>query len=536
MNLLPASATLRGSPYGVRGPFCGSLFTTAVGIPAVVKKIMRFSGMVVPFCVGCGDRLHRMESCPKVQSVEDKERIASLSAKYAAHLLGEELVSFSAASSASGYLDFAYDRWRGKRVSFQSFLAFTRAGSSHHPAVGSAELATVPVTVSGGNGHEAPLRDAANFGGPSPSTVPLSSGNQQFSAAGASGSAILAADVTMVSATDFSQQRRHGKRRKEGTQQGKEFSDNVDVSKANVPFVTIQAPNGESTVPLGSTPGSAPPAKRRHQRSAFLSAFGPSSDNDSALVQSPSQCVSDSPLRPFVPQPQREQQPLPLFFIPGGGDASAGEQPEMHQLMVDQSGAIFFTPSRRLSMTPFVRRSINDVEMASPKASPGSASNQQPAAQSVSISAARVAAPPANASIANPSIQPLAAQSKSTSDAPITVSRCDSIQNDAPASILASTSSISSSSSSSSALPRSTSSATDVIVSAPSSVNELGSQEGSTFDTVVMKDYVHLEESRRARFWKVASAACKSRISEELKALPENNKTRLHAERMGWLQ
>ena len=124
----------RASPFGVNGPYIGSLYTTSVGIPPDVKKVMRAFGMMQPWCLACGDRRHRMDSCQKVTDVAQKEKIAFLGRRYAAHLLGSELTLYSQAFDTQGYFDYAIERWRGKRVSFQSLLAFARTGGMQHPA------------------------------------------------------------------------------------------------------------------------------------------------------------------------------------------------------------------------------------------------------------------------------------------------------------------------------------------------------------------------------------------------------------------
>ena len=84
--------------------------------------------------MGCGEKSHRLCACSVFASSEDQEYIAEIAAKYAATLLGAELVHFSTSFSVHGCLDFAKERWRGKRVTFQSVLAFARSSSKRHPA------------------------------------------------------------------------------------------------------------------------------------------------------------------------------------------------------------------------------------------------------------------------------------------------------------------------------------------------------------------------------------------------------------------
>ena len=107
MDSQPAALNSGGSPYGANGPYVGSLFTTALGVPSAVKQVLRMSGMAVPFCVGCGEKSHRLCACSVFASSEDQEYIAEIAAKYAATLLGAELVHISTSFSVHDYLDFA---------------------------------------------------------------------------------------------------------------------------------------------------------------------------------------------------------------------------------------------------------------------------------------------------------------------------------------------------------------------------------------------------------------------------------------------
>ena len=153
MDSQPAVVS-RGSPFGANGPYVGSLFTTALGIPSAVKRVMRMSGMAFPFCMGCGERSHRLDTCSVFTLCEDKEYIAEIAAKYAATILGCELNHFSTSASVHGYLDYASERWRGKRVCFKSLLSFARASSKRHPSdvgdvhVGEASGGNVAATTS----------------------------------------------------------------------------------------------------------------------------------------------------------------------------------------------------------------------------------------------------------------------------------------------------------------------------------------------------------------------------------------------------
>ena len=133
MESQPATLS-RGSPYGANGPYIGSLFTTALGIPSAVKRVMQLSGMAFPFCMGCGEKSHRLETCSVFTSKEDKEYIAEIAAKYSASIVGSELVHFSTSPSVHGYLDYAIERWRGKRACFKSLMSFARASSKRHPS------------------------------------------------------------------------------------------------------------------------------------------------------------------------------------------------------------------------------------------------------------------------------------------------------------------------------------------------------------------------------------------------------------------
>ena len=133
MNQPPSIIPARGPPFVVKGPYIGSLFTTALGVPGIVKGALRLSGMANPFCLACGQRAHRMEGCSLFTSCAERELIAALGAEYSAHLLAEELNLFPS-SRSDGYLGYAHERWGGGRVTFQSFLAFARTGHLLHPA------------------------------------------------------------------------------------------------------------------------------------------------------------------------------------------------------------------------------------------------------------------------------------------------------------------------------------------------------------------------------------------------------------------
>ena len=237
-----------------------------------------------------------------------------------------------------------------------------------------------------------------------------------------------------------------------------------------------------------------PPAKRRPQQSEFISAFAPAIQVNSNQAEK----LSESPpLRPFPPvaiAAGGNQLALPVLYLPN--TAQCGQGAGIHQLITDQSGAIYITPSRKLSMTPFVQRAVEEASASNVAIAASSSSTAETSSSSPSAAPRLVALPSVDDPITS-SVNGLSSQIPSTSAVvqPYSVSRD----------------------------------------SAPASSTNVSDSLSTIGDGFVLRDYVHLEESRRTRFWKLAPAEVRSRISAELKALPEQHKTRAHAEKMGWL-
>ena len=86
-------------------------------------------------------------------------------------------------------------------------------------------------------------------------------------------------------------------------------------------------------------------------------------------------------------------------------------------------------------------------------------------------------------------------------------------------------------------------SASTVAIAAAVDVRETSTTPSTTcsqasttcYEDFSMKDYVHLEEARREKFWKVAPAGVTARIRQEMLLLPEQNKARVQALQKGWI-
>ena len=187
------------------------------------------------------------------------------------------------------------------------------------------------------------------------------------------------------------------------------------------------------------------------------------------------------------------------------GTAQGAQGVGVHQL-TDQSGAMYITPSRKLSMTPFVQRTADEssgLNVAAAAVSSSSISVAEASSSSSLSAAPRLMALPSVDDPTGSSINGLSSQLPSTS----------ALIESLPAGCTA--------------VPTG-----PVVRTSSATVAESQPPFGDGF---VLRDYVHMEESRRARFWKQAPVEVQSRISAELKALPEQHKTRAHAEKMGWL-
>ena len=193
---------------------------------------------------------------------------------------------------------------------------------------------------------------------------------------------------------------------------------------------------------------------------------------------------------------------LPFFYAPSGSDDGIVA---LHQLISDPSGALYCTPSRRLSMTPFVHRgSVCPLQISVAVSSiPACSSASTAVAADATVSSAVVVsaggaltAVPASASAVAHSTSAIAADANVSSGFPVAVVSAGGGSAAVSASLMS---------------------------------------RQTSFDGYSIKDYVHLEGHRREKFWKAAPTEVKNRVRQDLLSLPEQNKARVQALDKSWV-
>ena len=280
----------------------------------------------------------------------------------------------------------------------------------------------------------------------------------------------------------------------------------------------------------------------------FLLLLQAREDRPSSYDANPVPQPSDSAVAPILADSMMasassQHMQLPLFFVPTGSD---GGVVALHQLISDPSGALYCTPSRRLSMTPFVHRASTSPFQTSvaagsiPAHFPASSAVVADAIVSTSVPAAAVSSVDASA------VAPLSTSVVASSSSAVAAGAIVSTIVPAPAVSAVDASAVASSStsvvaSSSSAVaagaivPTSVRAAAVSAVDASCLVLPIVVNSQSSFDGYSLKDYVHLEVSRREKFWNTAPTAVKTRVREDLLSLPEQNKARVQALEKSWI-